>query len=250
MTRRAPWFVLYNLRVGRSKERVVREILAILTSHVPAILILVEAIGYGDLPDYPGYERIQDRSRPSRANVVIYARTGLVKWFRWHDMTKGWPRTEHPGTHEPRSWLELRLVGILGAQVLAGHNPPKGEGMEDARWESINAVTLLMAPWKRKGWRNRAKVWRHAARLRPRAAFADWNNHPGESGPGQHLLSLRINGEVHGATIDAAVTRRADAEDPDTFKTAGKTALKTDHPWGAFKVRLRWRPAFRRLRRR
>lgn len=199
------WF--YNLQVGRKLARVEVEIRAVLATG-PAVLMLCEAVGYA-LPDVAGYRVVRDRSTRSRANIAAYVRDDIpVTRELWHDLRETWSRTQHPGTHEPRSWLEL-VLGRL--QLLVGHQPPKGtDNTSAAQQEGEELVVRRMAPWQRPGWRARNARSRAVAAERPRAAFMDGNNR-GASGAGPVSMARRISGRVLGRpSIDVAVVRGVD----------------------------------------
>ena len=205
--------VVYNL--GPAGDRIDprgsadREIRALLADH-PAILALSEAIGYR-LPGVKGYRRLRDASRPGRANIAAYVRDDLpVTRVRWHDMRRTWPRTEHPGTHPARSWLEFRAGEV---QVLVGHQPPKLPQsipfanfiVTEGQMEGIRLLQRRMAPWRRNIFWNKLVLRRTKAR--PRIALADWNRRPGEDGWGPSRLAELIDGNVVGGRIDCAVVR-------------------------------------------
>ena len=85
--------------------------LSALAKSGPRVIGLAETIGY-DLPKLGGYTLIRDTSRPGRANVAAYVEKGHdLRDVTWHDLTQTWSRTEHPGTHPARSWLEFYLDG-------------------------------------------------------------------------------------------------------------------------------------------
>lgn len=108
----------------------------------PKVLGVCEAVGKV-LPDtLTPYRLIRDRSTPSRANIALYLLARLhVEAIRWHDLRETWPRTEHPGIHEPRSILR---VEVEGWRVLVGHAPPIAPESGKARDEWHDAMVDLM----------------------------------------------------------------------------------------------------------
>jgi hypothetical protein len=228
----------YNVRVGRDQGQVAKELRALLDSG-PHILGLCEATGY-DLPDVDGYAKVRDRSTKSRANVAAYVKKGQKGDHWWHDCRETWGRTQKPGEHEARSWIEV-TVGTC--QFLIGHQPPKGtDNVHDSQDEGIDLCADQMQPWKRDGWEGD----KENAKAKPRIALCDWNRQEHEDGPGPKALRERIDGKSAMDHIDGAVFRGGDvslAWFDYKNKVAGVT-LKTDHPWGAFvaefTVKDRW----------
>lgn len=217
------WF--YNLRVGRSPAQVRRELQAMIDTG-PAIIGLCEGVGYS-LPRFKGYRLIRDRSTRSRANVAAYVRREAVSNVRWHDMHQTWGRTEHPGVHEARSWLEFRYFGV---QVLVGHQPPKfTNNTIRSQQEGIDFLVGRMAPWTRKDWADRTQTEREHAKERPRLVIMDANRHPKEEGPGPHMLAQKIDGQVVGTNIDLGVARGLSISGTDYVRAVGGVDLKSDH---------------------
>jgi len=105
--KRKMWF--YNVEVGRNHAQVTKEIKALLRGK-PGVLVLCETVGY-DLPSVKGYVLLRDRSTESRANISVYIKKG---WYsgkhQWHNQHQVWERTDHPGTHPARSYLEVGLL--------------------------------------------------------------------------------------------------------------------------------------------
>lgn len=194
----------YNVQVARDPAQVAKELNALLASG-PEVLGLCETTGY-KLPAVKGYKLFRDTSTRSRANVAAYVRaTVKTSSAHWHDCAETWDRTEHPGTHEPRSWLEFRLDGC---QVMVGHQPPKGtSNTHAAQAEGIDLGTARMAPWTGTRWDRKPPEEKTTAKARPRLSLADWNRRPTEAGPGPGQLARRIQGWTMGAKIDGAVAR-------------------------------------------
>lgn len=201
------------------KLQLPRELSALAKSG-PRVIGLCEAIGY-DLPSLGGYRLIRDTSRPGRANVAAYVeKTHGLTDVQWHDLHETWSRTEHPGTHPARSWLELFLNDD---QFIIGHQPPKGtDNTLRAQREGVNLVVGLMAPWIAHG-NGRGKD-------RRRMALADWNRNKYDVGPGPAEIARRIGGEVNGSHIDAAVSRNFDVHEAIYVETVQGTTLRSDHP--------------------
>ncbi len=213
-------FVFYNLRVGRSRAQIAKELNALarvnkpLTKR-PALIGVCEAVGYS-LPNIDGYRTKRDRSRPSRANIAAYVREDLdagILW--WIDLKFWWPRPNGPGNHAPRSWLVTRVGRI---QVIVGHQPPlNARNAAQGQMEGINALARRMRPGKTPN--------------RPRLALADWNRRKGES-HGPSALAGLIGGYVVGGKIDAVVWRGGEGSKCGRGRyrrTAGLTLLKSDH---------------------
>lgn len=226
----------YNLRVGRPQVQVAREVVALLR-YRPAVLGLCEAVGY-DLPRLDGYRLTRDTSTPARANIAAYVAVDLARREQWHDCRETWSRTEHPGTHPPRSWLEVR---VGGCQFLIGHQPPKGtDNTLRAQQEGIALCEGRMAPWLRDGWEERTEREKAAAKECPRVALADWNRGPQERGPGPKALADSIGGWPAGRFIDAAVARGRDLSlrEASYQDTCASVPLRSDHPWGALVLKV------------
>lgn len=217
-------FTFYNLRVGRDLDQVRREIRALLVAE-PLVLGLCEGVGY-DLVEVPGYDLVRDRSTASRANIAAYVRRGKLRNERWHDMHETWHRTEHPGVHEARSWLELR---VGKTQVIVGHQPPKfTSNTEKAQAEGIAFLTGRMAPWTRANWTKKGNKER--ALGRPRVVLMDANRRPNEGGPGPTQLARQIDGQVVGTSIDLAVVRGGKVSRVRYVKQPAGVLLRSDHP--------------------
>lgn len=215
----------YNLQVGRDRDQVARELRALLTDR-PVLLGVCEATGYL-LPRFRGYTLLRDTSRPSRANVAAWVREDLYRHHRWHDLTETWTRTEHPGTHEPRSWLEVSTGrGAVGMQTLVGHQPPKGtDNTQAAQAEGIALLERRMTPWRNPGWTGNSSL----ARLRTRLVLMDANRRTGEPGPGPDTLAAAIGGRVVGQGIDCAVVRNGNPGAARYVRAAAGVTLGSDH---------------------
>lgn len=105
--KRVVWF--YNIRVGRDAVQVAREVRAMLAKRRVLALFLVEASGYR-LPPVATHQHVRDRTSASRANVAAYVKRGHLREVRWVDLDHMWKRTEHPGMHDPRSFLVLDIA--------------------------------------------------------------------------------------------------------------------------------------------
>lgn len=226
----------YNLRVGRSRVQVAREVAALLR-YRPTVLGLCEATGY-ELPRINGYRLTRDTSTPSRANIAAYVAVDLARKETWHDLTETWTRTQHAGTHEPRSWLEVR---VGACQFMVGHQPPQGtDNTRAAQQEGIDLCDERMAPWHRDDWDDRPADDKADAKACPRMALADWNRGPAEDGPGPKKLAAQLDGWTAGRFIDAAVARGKDLRLREVAyqDTCGGVPMKTDHPWGALVLKV------------
>jgi hypothetical protein len=218
----------YNIQVSRDNGVVAKEIRALLGSG-PHVLGLCEATGY-NLPGVDGYKLIRDTSTKSRANIAAYVRTDTkTSEKKWHDLKETWTRTQHPGTHEPRSWLEFRLEGC---QVIVGHQPPKGtDNVKQSQQEGIDLLTGRMAPWLRDDWDDKPQDEKDDAKACPRISLADFNRRSDETGPGPAQLASNVDGHCMGAQIDLAVCRGKDCQTKDVcYVTAPQgVKLKGDH---------------------
>jgi hypothetical protein len=116
----------------------------------------VEAIGWGDLPDMPGYQLIRDRSTEPRANLCLYLPNALevedVTWLRHHRV---WRQTRDGAgpndMHPPRRSLRVRVKGDdrKRARVYVVHAPPVTKhgdtGPARAEWVTILADDIAAA---------------------------------------------------------------------------------------------------------
>lgn len=226
----------------RGSTRLARELEAIVDDK-PVLVGLAETIGYS-LPELRGYTKIRDTSTPGRANVAVYLRTDhQASRVTWFDMHQTWPRTDHPGTHPARAWVELRFDG--GVQALVGHQgpklPPRAGGAETTRrvqQEGIAFLTRRLAPWLRDDWPARSEKQKARSLHRPRIVLADWNRGPLEDGPGQRDLARTINAVAVGTHIDGAVVRGATVTGAHYANVFEGVRLGTDHPWGALRLEV------------
>lgn len=236
--------VLYNCAPpspGRGSTRLGRELDAMVDDK-PVLLGLVETVGYA-MPSLRGYNRLRDSSTSGRANVTVYVRKDHeVTRSTWHDMHQTWPRTEHPGQHPARAWLEVR---INGAQFLFGHQPPKlpprsgGEPItRRCQQEGVDFLTERTAPWTREGWARRSASQQRHAQTRPRIVLADWNRGPHEDGPGQKAYAEKLGGMVTGTRIDAMVSRGVSVLSARYDSTFDGIHLGSDHTWGALRIEM------------
>lgn len=232
------WF--YNLQVNRSRRTVRRELRAILKDK-PAFLALNEAMGYR-LPRIRGYVLAHDRSTRSRANVALYVRGDLpLSQVRYIDLEETWGRTQHPGDHEARSYLQCRVAGI---QVTVYHAAPRyTDNTMDAQAEGIRSLTKTAASWRRNDWMNRGALARVDSLERPRIVIGDFNRGKNDVGPGPTVLAKAIGGEVATFRIDTAVTRNVEVKDFWYYDTVHGVPLKSDHKHAlrlTFAVESRW----------
>lgn len=219
----------YNLAPGRD-ARALEEVDAILDTN-PAVVVFTEAIGY-QLPDRKHHQLVRDRSKPGRANIAMYVHNDLpVTRVNWVDLHQTWARTQHPGTHDPRSFLDVR-AGRL--QLIGAHQPPKGtSNVVRSQQEGVDTLVDLMTPWRRKGWDGDAA----AARVKPRAVLMDANRRADEAGPGPAEVARRIGGETVAPGIDTAVVRGGHVSDVRQVRKVAGLELQSDHDHA---LRLTW----------
>lgn len=203
--------VAYNLDNNRNPTVVHDEVTALCEVYQPDIFIGCEA-------DYhlaiDGYRTVRRGRGASRRNVVILVRKPAFVWRRgWLDLKQTWRRTEHPGTHWPRSfrWVRTRWNGV-SLKVLAIHQaPPYVDNTEPAQSEGIVAMVKAM---------RRAKY---------AVAAGDWNRRKGERGPGPDVLADAIGGVVVGNRVDCAVAKGLAVVGYEYIESAGGVPLKSDH---------------------
>lgn len=214
------FYNLATLQTRREKgqsdpAKQVRREVAGLLSMKPAVLGLAEAVGH-NLPAMEGYRLIRDRSVPGRANIAAYVRRTPaydITRHRWIDLKETWPRRQHPGAHDPRSFLSLWLGGV---KVIVAHQAPRGSDTWDAQLEGVNVLEDLMDT---------------RVATRPVVTLADWNRRRGESGPGPSTVAARVGGKVIGRKIDAAVVTDVKKVSGVRYvHRAGGVALLSDHP--------------------
>lgn len=227
----------YNLDNYRDNKIVRREILALLSLR-PAFLDLVECIG-NRLPDVTGYRLIEDQSTKSRANIASYVRSDIpVSGIRWLDLQGTWPRTEAPGTHEPRSFLHFRAGKM---QRIVAHQAPRNAlGWRALQVEGMEAITAAMKPYP--NW---------FSRHRPRLLTWDANATLLSPYPNPIHLAAAIGGRVvRTRSVDNAVYR-GDVEvihDGNLF-TINNVKLQSDHHKAiayGFQLRAHWLKKWRR----
>lgn len=228
------WF--YNLDNNRPDNQVERELRAI-AAQGPDTIELCECIG-NKLPKLKNYYLLRDTSSKSRMNIAAYVHTAYPKpKTRWLDMKETWSRTQGPGRHEPRSYLEFSLARI---QKIVAHQPPKyTDNVMASQWEGYTRILRAMVPWKnKKQWRRRSMISRTYARLRPRMLMWDSNRRAGENGPAPDRLATVVGGKLWlGERIDNAITRNMKVRDATLIKSVGGIPLKSDH---GHAIRVRW----------
>ena len=224
----------YNLDNYRKDQQVKAELEA-MASRQPAMIGLCEVVG-NTLPALDGYKLIRSKLRDgstlarSRSNIALYVRRDLPVWnVRWIDCEQSWPRTQGPGTHEPRSYLSLR-VGLT--KVIVAHQPQRPIGDADtrvalyfARQEGISRLALAMTP-KGKDGSLRLRI----AKRRPVILMADFNARSGER-QGPDTLAAKIDGRVYGGErIDNVVARgNVWVSKVDVVTRVAGVALESDH---------------------
>lgn len=201
------WF--YNIGPGRPDAQVAREIRAMLAHRERpgdprvAELRLAEVIGYHPLPKVAGYTLFADRSTEARANIATYIRNDLAGTHRWIDLAETWPRTDHPGTHPPRSFLVTR-VGLCSG-VTAHQGPPTTRRTHPAvQREGQLALRRALLPTPPVDSTPAVKA---RALARPRWLSYDANARRGDPDPSPSTLADSIGGMVAGHRIDCLVYR-------------------------------------------
>lgn len=211
-----------------------RDLAGLLREYRPRVLGACEVIG-DRLQPFPGYSMVRDTSRASRGNLVAYVRDDCDHrrtW--WVDHSTTWSRTNPgaKGQHPPRSSL---VLSVGQAQVLVGHNVPLGtDNTHRGQLEIVQALQLVMAPWKRPRVRDAAPEVAVSGMMdRPRVLLWDDNAPLGSDGLGSAYLAPKVRGDVWGIHLDRAVARGVGAKRYEYTTHAGGTRLATDHPWGA-----------------
>lgn len=221
----------YNLDNNRPVDQTNKEILAFLKEGGPrpAVFGLCET-GNTTLPDHADYRKIRDTTREGRDNIMAYVKKSLefdpdtVKWF---DCKETWHKTEGPGEHWARSWLEFRFDGC---QCLVGHQPPKGtNNVQASQQEGVDLMVKRMAPWTRDDWDDRTEEDKKKAKAQPRVVIADMNRTCSEDGPGPKVVANKIDGGCVGGKIDMAVKRQAAYDNVRYPDNVNGVALKSDH---------------------
>lgn len=220
-----------------------RDLGGLLREYRPRVAIACEAVGDQFHPR-PGYDAmVRDRSRAGRANLVAYVRDDChLRRTWWVDHRTTWSRT-NPGAKGQHPARSTMVLGVGDAQVLGGHNVPMGtDNTHAGQLEIVQALHLVMAPWKRPRIRDAAPgLSLSAMRGRPRVLLWD-DNAPdapeGERGLGSEYLAPKVAGQAWGHHIDNTVARNAGVTGVEYVTHAGGVALATDHPWGALVVHL------------
>lgn len=222
MRRRREYLWAYNLDNNRPDQyQLARELQAI-GEQRPLAIACVEAIG-NRLPTLRGFRLIADRSTRSRANIAMYVRADArIGDIRWTDLRTTWPRTQGPGTHEPRSLL---TVVVDDVQVTAVHQQPKGTATTlKGQSEGIDALARLM----RRGPDDRLAI-----------ALGDFNRRHHELGPGPGALAALVDGKPVGSRIDCAVVRGAKRSRARYFSRVAGVPLMSDHKH-ALRLEVAW----------
>jgi hypothetical protein len=234
--------VFYNAGPQQSRTRpgsASRDLGGLLREYHPRAAIAVEVVG-DQLAPHPGYALVRDTSTPARANVCAYLREDCqLRRTWWIDHRTRWHRTEHDQheLHPPRSSL---VMGVGQLQLLGAHNVPLGtDATHEGQLELVQALHLVMAPWKRPRIRDRApELSLEAMKARPRLLLWDDNAPAGTQGLGADYLAPKVQGQRHGARIDNAVARQLPGARAEYVWHAGGVQLATDHPWGALVLHL------------
>lgn len=206
----------------------------------PRAIVMAETIGRRFQP-LPGYLQVRDVSRPGRANLTVFVREDCERHrVRWVDLSETWTRwKDKDRQHPPRS---IVAIGLGTVQLVGAHQPPEGtDNTYAAQVEGIDALSLMMAPWK---WRTLPVGSEDAAtlmRARPRLLLWDPNHAPDEWGPGPKYLAHRISPAwYHGGKTDGAVNRGDITVLSDGMVDhAGGVAIPTDDHRGAYLLNCR-----------
>lgn len=218
-------FIFYNVGPSRPRDEVYAEIRNFsqrtgLLRIKPRWICFVEA-SYGDLPDLPGYHKIRDRSKASRANVAVYVRKSRRRQFnhRWVDLDFTWPRIEHRGIHPPRSFPRISDGPLRGAVY---HAPdPRAKDVEVGHSEGARAIVQEL----------------RRAEGNPLFIPADWNTSANDGVNGAAKVARELGGlVVGGPSVDHAVVRRLRGVRARYRTTWRGRKLGTDHKSGALIV--------------
>ncbi len=204
-------FAFENLGPTPRRDEINDELLALanVTSRdhdrpIPKGVGVAEAIGKR-LPVLPRHDMLRDTRRPGRANVALYVRADLAHDHEWIDLDETWPRTEHPGTHPPRSIL---VAQVEDWRVIVAHAPPLGRRTGDARAEWLAAMVdaILDTPDDRT----------------PVLALTD----PNGLGPALLLGPGMVTG---GTPVEAAHGRRVILDHAQAVESVNGVRMRTDH---------------------
>lgn len=183
----------WNLKVGRNREVVAREVAGLLAAEDLDVLAVVEAAWYDDhLEALEGYRYLTSRNRGrSGRDAGLLVREGLrVRRYRLGRTETTWPRRKYAGTHWPRSFPSVVVEGV---RITAVHLPPGPH--DNLRNRLAYAEGLL-----------RLGVM-HAGRG-PVALLGDWNKRPDAVGPFTPVtLAEALGGRFVGRTIDHGIIR-------------------------------------------
>lgn len=213
---------------GPDDNKLQEELGAILEDVV--FLAGMEAIGWRDLPKFPDFDLVRDRSDESRANLCAYLRKDLgfdPDDEVWLQMAKTWKATDHPGQHPPRAILKLPLP--QGRKFFVAHNPPltRLHDTGQARKEHNDALRVQLAPWTRSSWPRRTPADQKRARSVLRACFSDPN--VGPDGLDPKGLAQLIGGTFGGGNIEGVTVVGGTVTDVHFEKRVQGVPMGTDH---------------------
>lgn len=233
--------VFYNAgppsaRPGRAAAR---DLGGLLREYRPRVLIACEVVDVDTQP-HPGWSMVRSRRTAGRANLVGYVREDCElhrAW--WIDHRETWTRT-NPGASGKHPARSSMVLAVGEAQVLGAHQVPLGtDNTRAGQLEIVQALELVMAPWRRPRIRDAApELSIRAMRERPRLLLWDDNTPAAVDGLGSEYLASRISGRPWGAPVDRAVARHAGVESVEYVTHAGGHELSTDHRRGALVVHL------------
>lgn len=224
-------FIFYNIGPGRPRDEVHEEIRNFARPIQvrpgkwvkPRWICLVEAVGYGDLPNLSAYHKIRDTSRDSRANVAVYVLKSMRDVnHRWVDLDFTWPRVESGGTHPPRSFPRISDGRLRGAVY---HAPdPRAKNVEEGHTEGVRAIVREF----------------RRAEGNPLFIPGDWNTGPRDEVNGAARVAIELGGRVVGGPpVDHAVTRGLRDITFDYRTHWRGRRLGTDHRSGALLIDAR-----------